>query len=239
MRKIFLLCMLIPLLGISQNKNVVNATRAFPKVDKVLEFEKALTAHAQKYHTGDWKWRVFEIQSGPDAGGYHITEGPASWEGIDSRGNLGTEHNNDWNKNVAIYLTDRGGSSYAVFQDTLSTVALTDWADKINITHLFPKPGWGNKVRDMIANSKPAWQAGGESIAVYQASSSGPMQYTIVTRYKQGLKERTMGFRKSFKDRYEAIHGNDSYDDYLEVFRNYIADAWSELLFYRADLSSK
>lgn len=231
--------MLIPLLGMSQTKNVVNSTRSFPKVDKVLEFEKALAAHAQKYHTGDWKWRVFEIQSGPDAGGYHITEGPISWEDIDGRGNLGTEHNIDWNKNVAIYLTDKGGSSYGVFQDTLSTVALTDYADKINITHIYPKIGWGNKVREVIANSTPVWKAGGESIAVYQSSSSGPGQYTIVTRYKQGLKERAMNFRKPFKDRYEAIHGADSFDEYVEVYRNYVADVWSELLFYRADLSSK
>lgn len=238
MKRILLLFLLIPLLGQSQN-NVVNASRYFAKVDKVLEFEKALATHAQKYHTGDWKWRVFEIQSGPDAGGYHVTEGPASWEATDGRGNLGAEHNNDWNKNVAIYLTDRGSSSYSVYQDTLSTVALTDWADKINISHVVPKIGWGNKVREMITNSKPAWVAGGESIAVYQSSSSGPAQYTIVTRYKQGLKEKTMNFRKSFKDRYEAIHGADSYDGYLEIIRTYVADVWSELLFYRADLSSK
>lgn len=239
MKKIFLLCMLVPLFGIGQNKNVLNATRAFPKVDKVLEFEKALAAHAQKYHTGDWKWRVFEIQSGPDAGGYHITEGPDSWEDIDGRGNLGTEHNNDWNKNVAIYLTDRGGSSYSVYQDSLSTVALTDWADKINITHYVQKIGWGNKVREMLANSKPVWKAFGQSIAVYTASSSGPAQYTVVTRYKNGLKERATMTNPSFKDQYEKIHGTDSFDDYLEILRTYVADAWSELLFYRADLSSK
>ena len=93
MRKLFLFCMLLPLLGVSQTKNVVSVTRVVPKVDKVLEFEKALTAHAQKYHTGDWKWRVFEIQSGPEFGAYHITEGPLSWEAVDGRGNLGTEHN--------------------------------------------------------------------------------------------------------------------------------------------------
>ena len=238
MRKIFLLFLLIPFFGVSQ-KNVVSTFRAFPKADKVLEFEKALAAHAQKYHTGDWKWRVFAIQSGPDANGYHITEGPLSWELIDGRGELSAEHNNDWNKNVAIYLTDRGSATYGVFQDTLSTVMMTDYAEKINITHIYPKIGWGNKIREMIANSKAAWQAGGESIAVYQASSSGPAQYYVVTRYKQGLKERTMGFRKGFKDRYEDAHGADSFDGYLEVFRNYVADAWSELLFYRADLSSK
>ena len=83
MRKIFLLCLLVPILGISQPKNVSSADRVFPKVDKVLEFEKALGAHAQKYHKGDFKWRVLAIQTGPDAGGYQITEGPTSWEAID------------------------------------------------------------------------------------------------------------------------------------------------------------
>ncbi|MFZ1369914.1 MAG: hypothetical protein WAR78_06015, partial [Ferruginibacter sp.] len=66
----FLLCMLIPFTGISQTKNVISTNRVFPKVDKVLEFEKALAAHAQKYHSGTAHWRVFVIQSGPDAGGY-------------------------------------------------------------------------------------------------------------------------------------------------------------------------
>jgi hypothetical protein len=232
--------MLVPVLGISQNKNVVNTTRVFAKVDKVLEFEKALTAHAQKYHTGDWKWRVFEIQSGPDANGYQITEGPTSWTALDGRGNLGNDHNNDWNKNVAIYLTDRGTSGYSVFEDTLSTVALGDYSDKINITHWYPKLGWGTKVREVIAQMKKAWQAAGQTVAVYSSSSSGPTQFALVTRYKTGLKEREPGFiKESFKSRYEKANGEDSFDKYVEMLREYLNDSWSELLFYRADLSSK
>jgi hypothetical protein len=239
MRKFVLLCLLVPCMVLGQKKNVVNTNRVFPKVDKVLEFEKALTAHAQKYHTGDWKWRVFEIQSGPDAGGYHITEGPTSWDQIDGRGDLGSEHNIDWNKNVAIYLTDRGSSSYSVYQDSLSSVALTDYTKMINITHFFPKIGWGYKFREVLVNFKKVWEAGGESVAVYMASSSGPAQYTVVTRYKQGLKERESGFRKPFKDRYEAIFGADSWDKVDEVYKQYLENIWSELLSFRADLSSK
>jgi hypothetical protein len=239
MKKLFFACLLYPLLGIGQTKNVISTTRAFPKVDKVLEFEKALGAHAQKYHTGDWKWQVFEIQSGPDAGGYHIVEGPLSWEQLDTRGNLGDEHNNDWNKNVAIFLTDKSSAGFSVYQDTLSSVALTDYADKINITHVFPKMGWGSKVREVIDKYSKVWKAGGESVAVYISSSSGPAQYALVTRYKQGLKERAPGFRKPFKDRYEAIYGMDSFDGVTEVFRNYVESSWSELLFRRTDLGSK
>jgi hypothetical protein len=239
MRKIFLICLLAPFIGMSQQKNIVNANRVFPKVDKVLEFEKALTTHAQKYHSGDWRWRVFEISTGPDAGGYHITEGPTSWEAIDGRGNLGTEHNNDWNRSVAIHLTDRGSSAYYSFIDSLSTVAIGDYSDKINITHYFPKTGWGGKVYDGIRNFRKVWQAGGESIACYSSSSSGAQQFTVVTRYKQGLKERAANFRKPMKERYEAINGSDSWDSWLDVQRNYLDKAWSELLIYRADLSSK
>jgi hypothetical protein len=121
----------------------------------------------------------------------------------------------------------------------LSTVAITDYADKINISHLVYKIGWGNKIREIIAKMKPVWQAGGESVAIYTASSSGPGSYAIVTRYKQGLKERTMGFRKPFKERYEAINGMGSFDGYEDILRTYVQEAWSELLFYRADLSSK
>ena len=77
---IFLLLMLIPFIGISQTKNVISTNRVFPKVDKQLEFERALGSHAQKYHTGDVKWRVFQIQSGPDSGGYHSVEEPKTCE---------------------------------------------------------------------------------------------------------------------------------------------------------------
>ena len=114
MKNIFLLLLLIPFIGISQAKNVISTNRVFPKVDKVLEFEKALGSHAQKYHTGDVKWRTFFIQSGPDAGGYHIVEGPKSWESEDKRGDINEAHNNDWHKSVTIFLTDRGSSGSSI-----------------------------------------------------------------------------------------------------------------------------
>ena len=239
MRKMIFFLMLIPVLGWSQTKNVVSTNRVFPKVDKVLEFEKALAAHAQKYHSGDVKWRVFTIQSGPDANGYHIVEGPTNWDALDGRGDISVEHNNDWNKTVAIHLADRGSSGYSVFEDSLSTIAMTDYSDKINITHWTPKVGWGSKLRAEIARMRKVWSASGESIAVYTSSSSGPAEFAIVTRYKQGLKERTPGFRPPFKDRYEKIYGEDSFETFQNVLREYVQSQWSELLFYRADLSSK
>src|SRR5688572_2548258 len=238
-KNLSLFALLFPLMATSQIKNVISTQRVFPKIDKVLEFEKALSAHAQKYHTGDLKWRVFEIQSGPDFGGFHLVEGPSSWEAFDTRGNLGSEHTNDWNKTIAIHLTDRQSAGYSVYVDSLSTVAMGDFSDKINITHVFPKIGCGPKIGGIIKDLKKAWTADGSTVAVYSASSSGPAQYAIVTRYKQGLKEKADGFRKPFKATYESVNGAGSYDKYLENIREYTNEAWSELLFLRADLGSK
>jgi hypothetical protein len=234
-----LLMMALPFAGIAQTKNLISAHRVFPKVDKLLEFEKAIAAHAQKYHTGDATWRVFAIQSGPDAGGFHITEGPTSWAGEDARGDLGPGHKEDWNRNVAIYLTDRMSVSYSVYIDSLSTVALGDFSDKINISHVYPKIGQGDNVVNMIKKLKKAWASVGLTVAVYSASSSGPAQFTLVTRYKQGLKEREPGFRKPFKEAYEAVNGEGSYAQYLKDAAEYIQENWSELLFLKKELSSK
>ena len=41
-KMLVLLCALIPFAGRTQTKNLVSSHRVFPKVDKVLEFEKAI-----------------------------------------------------------------------------------------------------------------------------------------------------------------------------------------------------
>jgi hypothetical protein len=236
---LLLFAMLLPFAAISQTKNVISTHRVFPKVDKIVEFEKALAAHAQKYHTGDNHWRVFAIQSGPDIGGYHITEGPKSWESEDTRGDISPEHQTDWNKNVAIYLTDRQSGGYSVYMEELSTIAIGDFSDKIQINHVYPKPAQNDHVVNILKKVKKAWEATGVTVAVYNVSSSGPAQYALTTRYKQGLKERATGFRKPFKEAYETANGEGSYAQYLKDVAEYVQESWSELLFLRKDLSSK
>lgn len=239
MKKLLLLLMLIPFFGMSQTKNVISVSRVFPKADKVLEFEKALAAHAKKYHHGDWNWRVYEISSGPDANGYHIAEGPSSWDGYDNRGNLGTEHNNDWNRSVAIYLTDRSENSYSEYDDSLSTVPLGNYSKNIVVSHMYPKPGMINYATDLIKRQRKVWVAGGENVAVYFAVVSGAPQIVTVSRLKDGLKELATGYRKPMSERYNMVNGAGSWDVYLSDYSKAVESRWSELLVYRADLSSQ
>lgn len=239
MKRLLLLCLLLPLLAATQNKNVVNSFRIFPKVDKHAELEKALIAHVQKYHTGNWKWRVYEIQTGPDAGGYHITEGPLSWEEFDTRGNLGAEHTADWDKNVAPLTTGAGSESYATYSAELSTVQAKDYSDKIILNHVYPKPGMVNGLTGLVKKLKKVWEAGNETVAVYNAALSGEPQMIMVSRLKAGLKELDDSYRKPLPERYNNVYGEGTWDYYLADYARFVERRWSELLSLRADLSSK
>jgi hypothetical protein len=239
MKKFLFFLIALPFFSMAQDKNVVSSTRVFPKSGKATAFEKALTAHAQKYHTGTWKWRVFSIESGPDAGGYQITEGPMSWDDVDSRGDLGKAHTADWEMNIAPLLQDKTVLSYGVYRPELSSISLTDYTDKIAINHVFYKPGTFDDVEDILKKLKKTWDASSQTVAVYEASSSGEPAFTIVTRYKQGLKERTTGFRKPMKERYNQANGDNAWDAYIQGVKNTVDHSWSELLFFHAELSSK
>lgn len=239
MRKLLLICMLVPLFGMGQMKNVVNFFRIFPKPDKASQLEKALVSHAQKYHTGNWKWKVFEIQTGPDAGGFHVLEGPLSWGEFDGRGDLGAAHTADWNNVVSPLTTGMGTQGFGSFLEEMSTVPATGAIDKIIVNHIYPKPGMVKGVMEMIAKMKKVWEAGNESVAVYELSFSGEPQIVIVDRLKDGLKELDDNYRKPFPERYNAEYGAGAWDEFLKSYANNVARRWSELLVFRPDLSSK
>lgn len=240
MKKMFLLLFLIPLLGIAQMQpaKVVNANRVFPKSGKSIAFEKALAAHIAKYHQSKWKWRVFSIETGPDAGGYQINEGPASWDEFDHRGDLGAEHMQDWEMNIAPLLKDISKVSYAVYREDLSTIALTNYTEKIAISHLTYNPGYGNEMEELIKQLKPIWEATQRSSAIYEVASSGEPGYTIVARYKDGLKERDPGYKANMKDAFEKNKPG-SAQAYQDGLKKALKNSWSEILSFQAKLSSK
>ncbi len=239
MRKYLFMLLLIPIIGIGQTKTILTTNRLFAKNDKVSEFEKALANHSQKYHTGDLRWRVWSIQSGPDAGGYMVTEGPSTWSALDSRNDISPEHTNDWEKNVLPLTVGQGQSGYYDFQPDLSTVQLTDYADKIVINHMTAKPGKINSVINLEQRFKKVWEAGKESVAVYSAVFSGEPGFIQVTRLKDGLKELASDYRKPMAERFNDTNGAGSFDTWLKDYSDAVQSRWSELLIYKPKLSSK
>ena len=238
MKKFFFLLLLLPVFGISQTKTLLTSNRLFVKNDKAGEFEKALSNHAKTYHTGDVAWRVWSIQSGPDAGGYMVTEGPTTWGTLDGRADISVAHTADWEKNVFPLTEGRGQSGYYDFQADLSTVQLTDYSDKIIINHMTAKPGKITNTMALIQKLKKVWVADGESVAVYSVAFSGEPGYITVTRLKNGLKELASDYRKPMAERFTAANGAGSFDAWLKDYADVVQMRWSELLIYKPLLSS-
>jgi hypothetical protein len=238
MRKMIFLLLILPFAGLAQTKTVVNTSRYFPKSGKWQAFEKAVSAHAKKYHKNDFAWRVFTIETGPDAGGYMIVEGVSNWTNIDGRGDLGAAHTADWEANVQPLLQDKFSTMYLTFRADLSTVELTAYSDKISINHVFVRPGFRGEVLDNITTSKKLWEADGAKMAVYESSISGEPQFSIVTRYANGLKQRDEVNATPFDQRFEKANGAGSWKKYLDNIKAGVSSQWSELLYAKKELGS-
>ncbi|HUQ97197.1 MAG TPA: hypothetical protein VM010_06005, partial [Chitinophagaceae bacterium] len=142
-------------------------------------------------------------------------------------------------KNVLPLTEGSGQSGYYDFQADLSTVQLTDYADKIVISHMTAKPGRINDMKTLIQKLKKVWEAGSESVAVYSCAFSGEPGYINVTRLKNGLKELASDFRKPLADRYNDANGAGSFDSWLKDYADIVQSRWSEVLIYKPLLSSK
>jgi hypothetical protein len=239
MKKVLLLLMFIPFIGMAQTNNVSSTFRVFPMPGKSLEFKKAIMAHVAKYHTTEKKWRIFEVMSGPDAGAFQFNEGPSSWEAIEKSPSNTDAHTTDWDKTVEVFIEKTSNVGYSVYNEKMSTVKLTDYSNHIIITHMYPSPGMVQTAWSIVEKQKKAYELGNESIAVYNVMASGDPHIAVVRRLKNGMKDLDATPAKSMPDRYREVNGPDSWAGYMEDYSKSIDRRWSEHLMFRADLSSK
>lgn len=237
MKKLLTALLLFPLLGFGQ-QNVISIDRFIPKVDKVMDFEKAIAAHVQKYHTGQYKALIYFAETGPHSGSYSMVMGPKSWGEWDSL-DMGKEHMADFIQTVLPLVDNYLGSSYMVVQADLSSAQPGDFADKVSITHVFFKPGWDEAYAELLKKARKIWERDGEAIAVSRSNFSGQPQFQIAYRHKQGLKEKAPDFRKPFKERFLSMYTEAEYNEGIKVIRDAVERTYGEILGLRKDLSSQ
>ncbi len=219
-------------------KDMISSYRIFVKDGHTQPFKAALTAHAQKFHTGDWRWRVGEIMSGPDGGGYQVVEGPTSWTALDDRGDLGAEHQADFEQKLLPHIARISPDTYAEFQSELSSVKMEQWSNKILSMHYLVRAGKGPLAYDVMKRFKAIWDKRGLHVAVWASRFSGPAQYTVVFRLKRGWKdfdEEGMSTRAAA----DALWGPAAYDVLMADVALAFDHVSSELVNYDPALGSK
>ncbi len=198
-------------------------------------FRAAVVAHAKKFHKGDFSWRVGDVRSGPHGNMYQIVEGPFTWTSLDGRGDLGPEHMKDYETNVMPHVESTTPDTYAVYEDSFSTVATTKWSSKVLINRYTAKPGRATHLADAIAMLKKCNEKRGLNTAVWRTFASGPTSYSVVYRTKDGWKDfddDTPGLRKVANE----LYGPNGYENLMNMVANSTADYSSELVEYPAEL---
>ena len=233
-------CAILPLTASqAQEKATLSSYRVMPKSGKDAALKKALTDHAAKYHTGNWKWRAFSILSGNDAGAYMLNEGPNTWTALEGRKDLSDEHLRDYETNVAPLIESTGPSLFLVFQKDLSVDSSGGKFTKALLRHVFPKPGKGPRVVEQLKKWKPVWQKLGMQVVVWATFFSGEPQFVLSYRLPHGFVDLEESKTKALREGFDEIAGAGAYARYLEDMDGYVDSISEEMIELLPDVSSK
>lgn len=212
-------------------KNVLSTYMVRAKPGKESELRAALAAHAAKFHKDDYRWRVAEVQSGPNEGMFLITEGPTSWTVIDDRGDLGVEHTQDYTTNVMPLVAANTPNTFHVYMDDLATVGATQYSNKALLVHMVVKPGRGDDAVAEQKKWKAIYQKLGLNVGVWHQVFSGANEYTAVWRMKNGLKDIDEKF--SLHKTCDELYGPAEWSRMQKANADIYSDIWTELIEFK------
>jgi len=243
MKKIVVLMLLIVALPLAllqaQDKATLSSHRVFALQGKDEALKKALTDHAAKFHTGNWKWRVFSVLSGPDEGSFQINEGPNSWTSLEGRKEISEEHMRDYEKTVLPLVERRVPEAYLVYQRDLSSDSAIGPMKKALLRHLFLKPGKAARMNSHLATWKKVWVKLGLKVAVWSSFYSGQPQFITAYRLPQGWIDLEQPWAKQMREAFDEIAGAGAYARYLEDLDGYVDKVVEEMIELLPEVSSK
>ena len=221
-----------------EKATLISTYRVFVKPGHEAAFKAAFGAHAKKFHQGERAWRVYDVISGPDSGAYHVVEGPTTWTSYDDRGDMGPEHTKDYETNIQPHVERQSADTFATYSKSLSTVAATEFTDKVMVMRYSIKPGMGSTAFDYFKSYKAVWAKRGQTAAVWQSAFSGGQTVSIAFRLKNGLKAFD-GDLPSARKVLEELVGPNEYDRLQRVAASCFSEITSEIIVLNHDLSSK
>jgi len=238
--------MLVPMIVLAADpkpdvarKETINSYRVFAKEGQEAALKAALAAHAQKFHGGAWKWHVSLVLSGPDEGAYMIVEGPNSWTELENRGDLGAEHQKDFDENVSPHIERSTPEAYLTLEPQASTVAADAWSPtKTLVRYYYAKPGRSPRLLESMKLLKRVWQKRGQNVVVWSTYFSGEPAYILAVRLKNGWKDLDADVMDIRKAADETI-GAGAYDRILDEISVDASRVVDEMLESKPELSSK
>ena len=223
----------------AQEKSTLSTYRVSPKPGKDSALKKALADHVAKFHTGNWKWRVFSVLSGPDEGSYQLNEGPNSWTTVEGRQDISEEHTRDYETNVMPLVEKSTPNAYLLLRREFSTDSVSNPFKKALLRHFYTKPGRGLRFMEALANWKKVWEKLGMKVTVWSSFYSGEPQWVVASRLQKGFVDLEQPMAKLLASTYDEIAGPGAYGRYLDDLGQNISRIDEEVIELLPELSSK
>lgn len=218
-----------------------------PDYTKLKILGENMRKHNQKYHkSGTYKATVYNIATGPNSGKMIWEMGPMTYTELDSRPSAGG-HDEDWRDNVMPYIKKIETSEYWKEDDKLSNVGMLD-GDNSKYPLLFIRyhevsSSSGDNTKDILTKIS-------ETIKAMEGENPWGIYYN---EFRQGTTIgrhiQTIGFMKNwaemddesnnFKKTFLKVHGEDSWDGFIETWKNTFSNSWDEIWEYNPNLSGR
>lgn len=215
-----------------------------PDNTKLKELSQALAKHNKNYHKeGPHKASVYNVVTGPDIGKIIWQMGPLTFADLDTRPSKGG-HDEDWQGNVMPYVKKMTDGEYWTQDNELSNVGALSEEDAsyplLYIRYFEADRDHGYAIDHLLDQMSATVKAmeGDNPWGVYD------------NEFRQGFKIGRhlawVSFHKNwaemdedsnFKATFTKIHGDDSWQPFVEGLGDAFSDSWDVIWEYNSKLS--
>jgi hypothetical protein len=229
----------------AQDSSLVQVSSVKANAKQQMIFEKNVKIHVEKFHPKKYPLYVYEIVSGPRLGSYYLVNPMVSWSFLDQPRADHIAHEQDILNTLTPYIMDNESRDYFRYIDSLSHSTRVN-ASSLLFNSYYIKPGKRDEFlaevrRGVMVNNKYN-SASNYRTYVKQLSNFAPV-ITIISALKDGFlqlePEHMSANTKQFKDTYIQMYGQDQWDKRMNLLPVLCDKVETELVKFRADLSTK
>ncbi|MFK5855452.1 MAG: hypothetical protein QM503_04925 [Bacteroidota bacterium] len=222
-----------------ENYVMFENTRLVVKTDKFKDFGKAMAHHNSTYHAeGPYHANVWNVAVGEKAGQIIWSMGPCTFAQHDDRPD-GSEHMDDWLYNVMPTISVMDGSNMWKMDDKLSYSPEEDSkSSKLSITVYDIKEWQGYRFKEILDKALQVYREKEYewSFSTYwpQFSTNADEDVALVWGFDSwSWFDKDANFKKDF----EEIHGEGSWQKFLEELRGTVKSSKDEVWVLIPELS--
>lgn len=209
-----------------------------PEYEEMEAFGEALAGHNKKYHSeGSGSAWVWSVMSGPNTGKIIYVVGPTTFTQMDSW-DMSDEHGQHWREEVMPYVEELCHGEFWRMSDDLSYNPENAVGGKEVLTFFNIRDFEEYRFKEILKKVKAVYEAKEypQFFQVYnnQFWNDEGRDVMIAGNFENwAFFDRERTFMKDF----EEVHGEGSWTNFMEEFRDVVESAYDEIIIYVPELS--